>query len=561
MDKAGRYIRKYITFILVIVAVILIRTALTFAGPILVREVLDSLSVGRTANVVLLFGLFLGAFALLSIFDVIYDLLYARFSYVLKTSENRNLYHELFKVNCGFVRRLDPTYYVTRVKESVDHVFALMGEGLAKAAISMVTIAVSLCLIYWVDARLFMLFAVLLPLSAVCYRRLNRRLLRMSSELQQTCAANFKNIINVVQGFEEIKQLANPGAFAEVVGSYADSIEEKNRRVFLFARLSSRAIEFVIGLVRNGVLLFSIYLLLKGQLGFANVMFINMVLSIYFAALSDLNNTNLNLRDVRASLQFIRDEIMAHQESTTGRELGTVDTIDLAVNSFGYGANSEVLRDLHLRVRAGEKVAIVGRSGCGKSTIAKLCTRLYDAAGVSINGIPIGEFSLDSLRRSIYVVSQHTHLFPGTLMDNIVIGLSHHDPERLCRIMELPFLRDLAGLPEGFLTPVREGGSNVSGGQKQKIAVARMLMHEPDVVIFDESTSAMDSRSESEMWNSIGELLRGRTVITISHRLSTIKDADRIIIMKNGYVVSDGTYGELVSGCDEFRSIFAEQIG
>lgn len=561
MDKTGRYVRRYIKFILLIVAIILIRAALTFAGPLLVREVLNSLSLGKTADLATLFGLFLGAFAFLSVFDVVYDLLYARFSYVLKTSENRNLFRELFKVHYGFVRRLDPTYYVTRVKESVDHVFALMGEGLAKAAISMVTIAVSLCLIYWVDLRLFTLFAVLLPLSAVCYRRLNKRLLHMSSELQQTCAANFKNIINVIQGFEEIKQLANYGFFAEVVGGYMDTIEEKNRRVFLFARLSSRAIEFVIGLVKNGVLLISIYLMLKGQLGFANVMFINMVLGIYFAALSDLNGTNLNLRDLRASLRFIRDEIMAHQESTTGRELSAINTVDLAIDSFRYAPNFEVLRNFRLSVRVGEKVALVGRSGCGKSTIAKLCTRLYDAEGLWINGCTAGDFSLHSIRNRVYVVAQNAFLFPGTLKDNVVIGLDGYDPRRLDEILELPFLDDIAGLPEGFATQVREGGSNFSGGQKQKIAIARMLMHDPDVVVFDESTSAMDSRTESEMWESVGELLRGKAVILISHRLSTIKEADRIILMQDGRIVSDGTYSELVAGSDEFRSIFAEQIG
>lgn len=561
MDKTIHYVRRYLKFIVLIVAVILVRAALTFAGPLLVREVLDGLSIGRTANLALLFGLFLGSFVLLSAFDAHYDFLYARFAYVLKTSESRNLYHELFKVQYGWVRRLDPTYYVTRVKETVDHVFALMGEGLAKAAISLVTVAVSLILVRWIDVRLFILFAVLLPLNFVFYRRLNRRLLLMSSDLQQTCAGNFKNIINVVQGFEEIKQLANYGSFADVVGRYTDGIEARNRQVFLWAGLATRAVEFVIGLVKNGVLLFSIYLLLKGRLGFANVLFINMILGIYFSALSDLTRTNLNLRDVRASFQFIRNEIMAHQENSAGREVGTVDSVDIAVDSFSYSPAIEVLHDFRLSVRAGEKIALVGRTGCGKSTIAKLLTRLYEVDGVLINGVSAGQYSLNSIRTHIYVVAQTSSLFPGTLRDNIVIGLDRYDPERLDAVLRLPFLSDLAGLAEGFLTEVREGGSNFSGGQKQKIAIARMLMHDPDIVVFDESTSAMDSRTESEMWQSVGGWLNDKGVILVSHRLSTIKEADRIVLMQNGRVIRDGTYNEVVSGCDEFRSIFAEQIG
>lgn len=561
MNRTGWYVRRYAKFMLVIMAVILVRTALTFAGPLIVREILDGLAVSRTQNLALLFALFLGAFALLSLSDVVYDSLYARFSYVLKTAESRNLYRELFKVNYGFVRMLDPTYYVARVKESVDHVFALIGEGVVKAAISLVTIAASLLLIYGVDVRLFALFAALLPLNVICYRSLNKRLLQMSTDLQQTCAENFKNLVNVMQGFEDIKQLANYASFAEVVGKYVDTIETKNRRAYLFARLSFRVIELAIGLVKNGILLLSIYFFVKGRLGFAEVMFINMVLGIYFTALSDLNGTNLNLRDVRASFRFIRDEILSQREQTGGDELGRVGAVEFAVESFGYTPESDVLNDFRLRIRAGEKVALVGRTGCGKSTIAKMLTRLYETPGLLINGQSAGEISLQSLRKRIYVVTQNTFLFPGSLKDNIVIGLDCYDCSRLERVLTLPFLADLAGLSEGFSTMVREGGSNLSGGQKQKIAIARMLMHDPDFVIFDESTSAMDSRTESEMWESIREFLNGKTVMSISHRLSTIREADRIVIMTNGRVACAGSYNELLSGCEEFRALFAGQIG
>lgn len=561
MDRTGWYARRYAKFMFIIMAVILVRTALTFAGPVIVREILDGLAISQTQNLPLLFALFLAMFASLSLFDIVYDSLHARFSYVLKTSESRNLYRELFKVNYGSVRQIDPTYYVTRVKESVDHVFSLIGEGVAKAAISVVTMSVSLLLIFRVDIRLFALSAALLPFSFICYLRLNRRLLQMSGELQQTCAENFKNIINVMQGFEDIKQLSNYPSFAEVVGKYVDTIEEKNRRVYLFARLSFRMIELVTGLLKNGVLLLSIFLFVKGGLGFANVMFINMVLGIYFTAVSDLNATNINLRDVRASFRFIRDEILTRQEQSGGDELGRVDRVEFDVESFAYTPESDVLRDFRLSIGAGEKVALVGRTGCGKSTFAKLLTRLCETPGLRINGRSAGQLSLKSLRNHIYVVAQNTFLFPGSLKDNIVIGLDCYDLGRLERILRLPFLADLAGLPEGFSTRVREGGSNLSGGQRQKIAIARMLMHDPDFVIFDESTSAMDSRTESEMWESVRGFLGPKTVISISHRLSTIREADRIVMMKSGKVTAMGTYNELLTGCDEFRDLFAGQIG
>lgn len=232
---------------------------------------------------------------------------------------------------------------------------------------------------------------------------------------------------------------------------------------------------------------------------------------------------------------------------------------------FSYGGDRPVLNEVCLDIVPGDRISIVGQTGCGKTTLVKLLTRLYDAEHIAINGIPIREYTLESLRQKVYLVTQDTSLFPGTILDNILVGLDGvgldgYSDARLAEVCSLPFLEDLVSLPEGLDTQVREGAANLSGGQRQKIAIARMLMHDPDVIIFDESTSALDSKSESELLASIMPFLEGKAIITISHRLSTIRDADRIVVMDGGKIVEVGSFEELVARSARFRDLFAQQI-
>jgi len=566
VDRIYWYVGRYARYLMVMMLVIAAQTLLTFLGPILVRSMLEYAQVGNVQGIKLSFAQFVGAFVALYAFKIAYDFLYVRFSFRLKSTESRNLFDKLLRVRYGFLRKLDPSYFVNRLKETVDHVFKLVGDNVPRAAIALTSILVSLYLVLRIDMWFLLLFVVLLPLSYISYRLLNVKLMEASKDLQRVCAENFKDIVNIVRNVEDIKQLHNYGVFTNLIGTRVDKIERKNNEVFLYARVASELIDFAINLVKNAVLLLSIYLHVTARISFADVMFISLVLAIYFQALSDLNATNLSLRDVRAALAFVSSEVLSQQEDGHGQNvLDEVKHIQLAVERFSYGGDRPVLNEVRLDIVPGDRISIVGQTGCGKTTLVKLLTRLYDADHIAINGIPIREYTLESLRQKVYLVTQDTSLFPGTILDNILIGLDGVGPDgysdaRLAEVCSLPFLEDLVSLPEGLDTQVREGAANLSGGQRQKIAIARMLMHDPDVIIFDESTSALDSKSESELLASIMPFMEGKAIITISHRLSTIRDADRIVVMDGGKIVEVGSFEELVARSARFRDLFAQQI-
>ncbi|MBQ5973230.1 MAG: ABC transporter ATP-binding protein [Oscillospiraceae bacterium] len=222
---------------------------------------------------------------------------------------------------------------------------------------------------------------------------------------------------------------------------------------------------------------------------------------------------------------------------------------------FSYEDGRPVLNGLDLAVRAGETVAIVGESGAGKSTILNLATGFYmpSSGRVTVDGIDLSQVDLTSYRRHIAVVPQTSALFSGTIRDNITYGAPDVSEARLAEVLDAACLRSVVdALPEGLDTPVGEHGGHLSGGQRQRISIARALIRDPRVIILDEATNALDTVSEKHIQTAIHNLSRGRTTLIVAHRLSTVKDADRIAVLKDGKCVEFGTFDELMALNGEF---------
>jgi ATP-binding cassette subfamily B multidrug efflux pump len=218
--------------------------------------------------------------------------------------------------------------------------------------------------------------------------------------------------------------------------------------------------------------------------------------------------------------------------------------------TFGYGDGEPVLRDLSFEVAPGETVAVVGATGAGKSTLLKLLSRLYDVreGRITLDGVPLTEWPLRDLRRRVGVVPQDTFLFAGTILDNIRLGHPEVSEEEAARAAdELHLDRVVARLPGGYHEPVRERGANLSSGERQLVAFARVLALSPRVLALDEATSNVDSGTEELLQEAVGRLMAGRTSLVIAHRLSTVRDADRILVLHRGRLVEEGTHEELLA--------------
>jgi len=231
--------------------------------------------------------------------------------------------------------------------------------------------------------------------------------------------------------------------------------------------------------------------------------------------------------------------------------------------SFAYHPERPILRDLSFTVRPGEKVAVVGPSGAGKSTIARLLFRFYDPddGRVCVNGADVKNVTLESLRSAIGIVPQDTTLFNATLYDNIAYGDPDGGEAEVRRAANLAHLDSLiAHLPDGYDTPVGERGLKLSGGEKQRVAIARAIMKRPAFFVFDEATSSLDSNSELAILSALNEVAEGRTTLAIAHRLSTVADADRIIVLDDGRIVEEGTHASLLRRGGLYRQLWDLQV-
>jgi ATP-binding cassette subfamily B protein len=226
--------------------------------------------------------------------------------------------------------------------------------------------------------------------------------------------------------------------------------------------------------------------------------------------------------------------------------------------SFGYRTGGEVLPRFDLTVPAGQTVAVVGSTGAGKSTLAKLLARFYDpsAGRVLLDGVDLRELATTELRRGVVMVTQEAFLFSGTVADNIAIGRPDATREEIERAAKAIGAHEfISALPDGYDTDVRKRGGRISAGQRQLVAFARALLADPAVLILDEATSSLDIPGERAVQRAMSTVLRGRTAMVIAHRLSTVEIADRVLVMEHGRIIEDGTPAELISGTGRFADL------
>ncbi len=260
------------------------------------------------------------------------------------------------------------------------------------------------------------------------------------------------------------------------------------------------------------------------------------------------------------------DFALQSPEAPITRSPDVVGEIEFRNLNFAYNGTA-VLKDISLRIPAGSSLAIVGPTGSGKTTLVSLIPRIYDAApgAVLIDGRPLRDFPLDSLRRNIGFVPQETFLFSDTIRENIAYGIAREDAtptldEIKAAAEAANIAQDIESFPEGYNTTVGERGITLSGGQKQRTAIARALLRSPRILILDDALSSVDTHTEDKILNHLREIMRGRTTIFISHRVSTVRNADAIAVLHQGRIVELGTHDQLIARNGYYTDLYNKQL-
>jgi ATP-binding cassette subfamily B protein len=419
-------------------------------------------------------------------------------------------------------------------------------------------LAGGVALIAWTSGRLTLVmlssFPVLIGAAAVFGRSIRRH----AKDAQDRLADSNVIVEETLQGIASVKGFANEG-YEE--GRYRDGLQDYLKAVLSGAKFRGAFVAFIVFALFGAMVLVLWYgarLVHTGDLRAGELtsfllytVFVGGAMGSFAGLYSQLQRTLGATQRVRELLREPTEDEAAPAVSTlpATRLRGDVEFEHVA---FSYPSRKEVtvLRDISLTARAGERIALVGPSGAGKSTIVSLLLRFYEPDGgrVLIDGRDAREYGLKELRGQMAVVPQDVLLFGGSIIDNIAYGRPGASEAEVIAAARQANAHDfITSFPEGYETRVGERGVQLSGGQRQRVAIARAILRDPAILLLDEATSSLDSESESLVLQALERLMQGRTSLVIAHRLSTVRSADRIYVVRDGMIVESGTHDELVA--------------
>jgi ATP-binding cassette subfamily B protein len=429
------------------------------------------------------------------------------------------------------------------------------------------TLVVLLVVVLWLyDGPLALaatVFVPLLVLSAVVHHPAARRRSRVAMEDAAQLSAH---LVEDVSGVETVKAFGAEWLRVEAGETRLVKLVQTIFSLEMLGLSMSALGTFVTAMASLVVLWYGGHRVMDGALTIGQLMFFNSLLGYLLGPLERLASVNLKLQEALMAVDRLYQILDLEMEPLSERQqltfVGVREAITLQDVSFHYGCRSNVLEQVTLRIPAGKTVAVVGESGSGKSTLLKLLMGFYvpTAGCILLDGVDLRDFALASLRSRIGLVSQEPFIFNGTLRENIALGRPGAMPEDVAAVARAAGLEAfIAGLPERYETVIGERGANMSGGQRQRLAIARALLRQPEILIFDEATSHLDTATERAIQASLKTALAGRTVVLVAHRLSTIREADLIYVLHRGRILQQGTHRELLAQEGLYRTLWRAQ--
>jgi ABC-type multidrug transport system fused ATPase/permease subunit len=475
------------------------------------------------------------------------------------------LFRHLQRLSLGFYERNRAGVIISRLTNDVDALDQLVTDGVATLIQSTLFLFGTAIILFALDWRLALATLTVLPLMALAtaffrirssraYRSVRERLGLVTATLAEDIGG-----MRVVQAFT--RERANERRFREVNAHYRDA----NQETVILNGLYFPFVDFLSAVATAVVLGYGGFLVFDGSMTVGTLFAFVLYLSNFFdpiQQLSQLYNTFLAAVAALDKIMDVMDEEPEVRDEADARELPRIaGHVSFDRVRFGYGSGPEVLHGVDLDVPAGTTVALVGHTGAGKSTIAKLLARFYDPRGgrIAIDGVDLRDVTQESLRRQLGIVPQEGFLFAGTVHDNIAFGRPDADPDAVVEAARIVGAHDfVVRLEDGYETQLQERGTRLSLGQRQLVAFARALLADPRILILDEATSSVDIGTERKIELALRRLLADRTAFIIAHRLSTIRNADLIVVLEHGRVVEQGTHAELLARRGLYTSLYGD---
>jgi len=588
VKRIVEFAKPYRTYLSIFLFTVIIDAFLVVATPLILRKLIDDGVVPKNGALITQLAIIVG---LLAIADALMSIIGRWFSARIGEGLIYDLRSQVFahvqKQSIAFFTRTQTGALISRINSDVigaQQAFTSSLSGVLSNVVSLILVTTTMLFLSW---QITVVSLVLLPIFLIPTKWVGRKLqalTRDSFNLNAAMSSTMTERFNV-SGAMLVALYGEPGNENEFFRSRARRVADIGismamlNRIFFIALTSVAAVATAFAYGIGG------HLALNGSVTVGTLLAITALLARLYGPLTALSNVRIDVMTALVSFERVFEVLdlqpMVSEKADAKKLNRNVPSISFKDVRFSYPRpeeislaslesaakeeqiqSGEILKGISFDVPAGSFTAIVGPSGAGKTTISALVPRLYDvtAGSISIDSIDVRDLTIDSLRSNIGVVTQDAHLFHESIAENLRYAkhdASEFEMEEACKAAQIWDL--VSSLPNRFDTLVGERGHRLSGGEKQRLAIARLLLKSPSVVILDEATAHLDSENEALVQQALKSALKGRTSIVIAHRLSTIKDADQIVVLEHGEIVQRGTHDQLVNAGGLYSELYARQ--
>ncbi len=564
------YSGKHIKYIISAMIFAIIYVSLTLLAPVLVGQAIDKI-VGENdvdfrgiANIILvLLFVIVGA----GLFQWLMLMCTNMVSYLTVRDMRRDTFKKLNSVPLSYIDTTPHGDIINRVINDVDYVGDGLLQGITQLFSGIVTIVGTIIFMLALNVKITIVVVIITPLSVLVASLITRATNKMYREQSVTQG----ELSGFTEEFISNQKLVKSFAHENIAEKQFDEINARlkvcGQKAQFYSSLSNPSTRLVNGFVYTGVGIIGSISVINGNLSVGQVSCFLTYANQYTKPFNEVTGVIPQFQTALASAGRIFSIIDELDEKPDNPDAVNIQSckgnIEIENISFSYAPEKELIKNFSLSVKSGQRIAIVGPTGCGKTTFINLLMRFYDvnSGEIKIDGININDMTRDSLRNLYGMVLQESWLYSGTIRENITYGKPDATDEEVIRAAKSAYIHNfISRLPDGYDTFISEQGGNLSQGQKQLLCIARVMLCNPPMLILDEATSSIDTRTEIRVQKAFDKIMQGKTSFIVAHRLSTIKEADMILVMKDGNILEQGNHNELLAKKGFYYNLYNSQF-